>query len=138
MNISACSPDHLSKAASPSGWGILGMLVSTILRFMRILFPSSFRYTLAMQQVTLQLPDELSAYLTASGQNLSRAALEAIALEAYRERKVSAGQLRRPLGYRTRMQVHALLKDHGVYLHYDLADLEHDRQAGDSLPLQTA
>jgi predicted HTH domain antitoxin len=136
MNISACSPDHLSKAASPSGWGILGMLVSTILRFMRKL--SSFRYTLAMQQVTLQLPDELSAYLTASGPNLSRAALEAIALEAYRERKVSAGQLRRLLGYRTRMQVHALLKDHGVYLHYDLADLEHDRQAGDSLPLQTA
>ena len=85
-----------------------------------------------MQQVTIQLPDELSAYLTASGQNLSRAALEAIALEAYRERKLSAGQLRRLLGYRTRMQVHALLKDHGVYLHYDLADLEHDRQC--SLP----
>src|ERR1035438_9401664 len=98
------------------------MLGSTILRFLRILFPFSFRYTLAMQRVPLQLRDGLSAYLTASGQNLSRAALEAIALEAYRERKVSAGQLRRPLGYRTRMQVHALLKDHGVYLHYDLAD----------------
>ncbi len=38
-----------------------------------------------MQQVTLELPDELSAYLAASGQDLSRAAVEAIALEAYRE-----------------------------------------------------
>jgi len=90
-----------------------------------------------MHQVTLQLPDELSDFLTASGQEPSRAALEAIALEAYRERKLSTAQLRRLLGYHTRMQVHALLKDHGVYLHYDLADLEHDRQAGEALPLQT-
>ncbi len=91
-----------------------------------------------MQQVTLELPDELSAYLAASGQDLSRAAVEAIALEAYREKKLSTGQLRRLLGYHTRMQVHALLKEHGVYLHYDLADLEHDRQAGDALPPKPA
>jgi hypothetical protein len=91
-----------------------------------------------MQQITLELPAELYAFLTASGQDLSRAALEAIALEAYRERKLSTGQLRRLLGYHTKMQVHALLKNHGVYLHYDFADLEHDRQAGDALPLQPA
>jgi predicted HTH domain antitoxin len=87
-----------------------------------------------MQQLILELPDELSAFLAASGHDLERAALETIAAEAYREKKVSTGQLRRVLGYKTRMQVHAFLKEHGVYLRYDLADLDHDRQAGDVLP----
>jgi len=91
-----------------------------------------------MHQLTLELPDELSAYLTAHGQDLSRAALESIALEAYRENKLSTGQLRRLLGYHTRVQVHAFLKEHGVYLHYGVEDLQHDRLAGDSLPLQSA
>ena len=91
-----------------------------------------------MQQLTLELPDELSDFLAASGHDLARAALETIALEAYRENKLSIGQLRRLLGYNTRMQAHAFLKDHGVYLRYDLADLEHDRQAGDALPLPPA
>jgi predicted HTH domain antitoxin len=89
-------------------------------------------------RLTLDLPDELSAALAASGDDLSHAALEAIALEAYREGKVSTGQLKQFLGYHTRMQVHAFLKEHGVHLHYDLEDLEHDRHAGDSLPVQPA
>ena len=87
-----------------------------------------------MQQLILELPDELSAFLAASGHDLQRAALESIAAEAYREKKVSTSQLRRLLGYKTPMQVHAFLKEHGVYLRYDLADLQHDRQAGDALP----
>jgi len=86
-----------------------------------------------MLQVTLELPDDLSAFLSGSGQDPQRVALEAIALEAYRERKLSTSQLRRLLGYHTTIQVHAFLKEHGVYLHYDLADLEHDRQAGDAI-----
>ena len=91
-----------------------------------------------MHQFTLELPDELSAYLAARGQDLSRAALESIALEAYRESELSTGQLRRLLGFQTRLQVHAFLKAHGVYLHYGPEDLQHDRQAGDSLPHQSA
>jgi predicted HTH domain antitoxin len=55
------------------------------------------------------------------------------ALEAYREGKLSTAQLRRLFGYSTRMQVHAFLKRHGVYLHYSLEDLKHDRQAGDAI-----
>lgn len=86
-----------------------------------------------MPQVILDLPDELSSFLAASGQNFSRAAIEAIALEAYRQDKLSTAQLRRLLGYRATIQVHAFLKEHGVYLNYTLADLEHDRQAGDAL-----
>jgi hypothetical protein len=86
-----------------------------------------------MAQVTLDLPEILSAFLAASGRNLGRAALEAIALEAYREDKLSTAQLRRLLGYHTRTEVHAFLKDHGVYLRYSLADLDHDRMAGDTI-----
>jgi Uncharacterised protein family (UPF0175) len=86
-----------------------------------------------MPQVTILLPDELSQFLATSGHSVDRAALEAIALEAYREDKLSTAQLRRVLGYRTRAQVHAFLKDHGVHLRYGPADLEHDRQVGDAL-----
>ena len=72
-------------------------------------------------------------FLAASGHNLERAALEAIALEAYRENNLSTAQLRRLLGYHTRTQVHAFLKQHGVYFRYGSFDLEHDRQAGDAI-----
>jgi hypothetical protein len=85
--------------------------------------------------ITLDVPDELAPLLASFGQDAGRAVIEAIALEQlYRERKLSTGQLRRILGYRTRIQVYAFLKEHGVYLQYGLEDLEHDRKAGDSIP----
>jgi hypothetical protein len=84
-------------------------------------------------RITLDLPEDIAAHLAAKGENLSRAALEAFALEQYRAEKLSTAQLRRLLGYHTRTQVHAFLKQHGVYLHYTHYDLEHDRQAGDAL-----
>jgi predicted HTH domain antitoxin len=90
-----------------------------------------------MPQVTLDLPEKLSRFLAASG-NVERAALEAIALQAYREEKLSTAELRRLLGFRTRLQVHAFLKARGVPLQYGLDDLEHDRQAGDAIPAPTA
>jgi cation transport regulator ChaB len=79
-------------------------------------------------QLTLELPDELSAALASSGQDLSRAAFEALALESYRERKLSTAQLRRLLGYQTRMEVDGFLKAHAVELEYALEDLERDRE----------
>ena len=63
-----------------------------------------------MRHVTTALPDELSAALAAPGQDLSRAAFEALALAAHRERKISAVQLRLLLGYETRTEVDAFLK----------------------------
>ena len=81
-----------------------------------------------MQHVTISLPDELLAAFPAQGKDLSRTALEALALEAYRTRKISAAQLRRLLGFHTGMEVDAFLKDHGVELEYSLEDLERDRE----------
>jgi hypothetical protein len=87
-----------------------------------------------VMRITVELPEDIAAHLAAKGENLSRAALEALALEEYRTQRLSTAQLRRLLGYQTRMQVHGFLKEHGVYLHYTAADLEHDRQVGDALP----
>jgi hypothetical protein len=69
-----------------------------------------------MQDVTITLPEELVAALGVSVTELSRAALEALALDAYRTRKISGAQLRRLLGLPTRMDVDAFLKEHGVEL----------------------
>jgi hypothetical protein len=79
-------------------------------------------------QVTIDIPDTLAAQLTAAGKDPARAALVALALEGYRTRELSESEIRRMLGFETRMEVHAFLKEHGVYLHYSVADLDHDRQ----------
>ena len=55
-------------------------------------FRPPFRYTCSMQ-LTLELPDELTAVLASFGQDTPRAAFQAIALEAYRERKLSTARL---------------------------------------------
>jgi hypothetical protein len=79
-------------------------------------------------QLTLDLPDELSDALAASGPDLPRAALEAIALEAYRERKLTTAQLRRLLGFESRYELDGFLKQHEVWLDYTWQDLEQDRE----------
>ena len=88
---------------------------------------STLPYTTRMQ-VTLDLPDELSSALAAYGPDLPRAALEAIALEAYRERKLTTSQLRRLLGFQSRYELDGYLKQHEVWLDYTWQDLEQDRQ----------
>ena len=81
-----------------------------------------------MQYVTIGLSDELLAALASPSGDLSRAALEALSTEAYREGQISHSQLRRPLGLRTRTDVDAFLKDRGVELEYTAEDLERDRE----------
>jgi hypothetical protein len=88
-----------------------------------------------MQQITISLPEELLAAFTAHGQDLSRAALEALTLEAYRTRKITAALLRQLLGFQTRFEVDAFLKDHGVELEYTMEDLERDRETHRQLGL---
>ena len=72
-------------------------------------------------QVSLEIPDELAA----PGQDLSRAALEALGLEAYRERRISAYQLRMLLGIGSRWELDAFLKERQVY-DYTIEDFEKD------------
>lgn len=77
-------------------------------------------------QITLDIPDELVDSLRESGKEISRLALEALASEGYRDQRLSEFEVRCLLGFDTRMEVHAFLKEHGAYLHYSEADLAQD------------
>jgi hypothetical protein len=64
--------------------------------------------------------------LSGDGNDLSRVALEGLALEGYRRGRLSESQVRRLLDFATRYGVHGSLKEHGVPLHYTQQDLEND------------
>jgi hypothetical protein len=76
-------------------------------------------------QITLEIPDELATALTSSGKDPSRAALEALGLEAYRRRRITGYQLRMLLGIPTRYELDGFLKEHQVET-YTIEDFEHD------------
>jgi hypothetical protein len=78
-------------------------------------------------QITLELPDDIVQDLRSKWKDLPRAALESLALEAYRSHLLTAAQLRRLLGFETRMQLDAFLKEHEVY-DFTAADFEQDRE----------
>jgi len=78
-------------------------------------------------RITLELPEDIAQGLGAWWKDLPRAALESLALEAYRSQALTAAQLRRLLGFETRMQVDAFLKEHEVY-DLTVADFEQDRE----------
>jgi len=78
-------------------------------------------------QITLELPEDIVEGLESRWKDLPRAALESLALEAYRTQALTMAQLRRLLGFETRMQVDAFLKEHEVY-DFTAADFEQDRE----------
>ena len=78
-------------------------------------------------QITFELPEDIAQGLEPMWNDLPRAALESFALEAYRSHALTAAQLRRLLGFETRMQVDAFLKEHEVY-DFNVADFEQDRE----------
>lgn len=75
--------------------------------------------------VTIHIPDDLASRL---GSNLSQRALEALALEEFRQGRLTKPELRRLLGFATRMTLDGFLKAHGVYIDYEIEDLERDRE----------
>ena len=78
-------------------------------------------------RITLDLPEDIAQGLESQWRDLPRAALESLALEAYRSRALTSAQLRRLLGFETRMQVDAFLNQHEIY-DYTAADFEQDRE----------
>lgn len=76
-------------------------------------------------QIKFELPEDIAQGLKTKWTDLPRAALESLALEAYRSNALSAAQLRRLLGYETPMQVDEFLKGHAVY-DFAVADFEQD------------
>jgi hypothetical protein len=77
-------------------------------------------------QITLELPEDIAGQLGGDGNDLSRAALEGLALEGYRRCRLSESQVRRLLNFGTRYEVHGFLKEHSIPLRYTESDLEND------------
>jgi predicted HTH domain antitoxin len=80
-------------------------------------------------RIWLDLPDDVVEQLHAEGQDLSRAALEALAIDAYRMNRITAHQLCRVLGIPSRYDLDGFLKHHGVPLEYSLADFDDEAAA---------
>lgn len=76
--------------------------------------------------VILPIPDELVETLSAAGADLSRRALEALAIEEYRAGRLTASQVGHLLGLETRDALDGFLKAHGEYMDYTINDLDRD------------
>jgi len=79
-------------------------------------------------QFTVQIPDDLAQRLSADGGDLSRRALEALALEEYKNGHLTKPELRRLLGFETRGVLDGFLKAHNVFEDYSLEDMEQERE----------
>lgn len=77
-------------------------------------------------RIWLDLPDDVVAQLAEEGRDLSRAALEALAIDAYRTNRISAHQLCELLDIPSRYELDGFLKQHGVPLEYSVEDFERE------------
>ncbi len=76
--------------------------------------------------VTISLPDEI---LSGDTRNLPRKILEQVALDGFKSGQLTTSQVRRILGFDTRMQVHEFLADHGVpWVDYSVEDAARERE----------
>lgn len=76
-------------------------------------------------QITIDLPEKLIQHFNRD--RLAHEILEALVIQAYQAEKITHAEVGRILGLSSRWTVDAFLKEHKADLHYDEADLEHDR-----------
>src|SRR3954469_19308242 len=78
-------------------------------------------------EITVRIPAEL-ARLVGTGGEVERRVLEALALEEFKQGHLSRAELRRLLGFGTRMKLDEFLAAHGVFGTYTVDDLERERR----------
>jgi predicted HTH domain antitoxin len=83
-------------------------------------------------QVSLTIPDDVAAELGPKGANLERRALEALAIEGYRDEALSLGQVAELLGLSTN-EADGFLKARGVELIAPLEEFARDEAALEKL-----
>jgi hypothetical protein len=76
--------------------------------------------------LTMNIPDDISSALTTGFQNLGRAALEALAAEAYEKDVLSLEQVRRLLELESRWDAQEVLSRHGVWPGQSAAEIVQD------------
>ena len=86
----------------------------------------------SMTRIAVDLPEDIAKRLETAWRDVSRGALEAIALEGYRDGTLSREQVGRILGL-SFWETEGFLKDRQAYLAYDEEDLEQDRRDLDRL-----
>ena len=83
-------------------------------------------------EVTLNIPDEVAKQLEPNGGDVSRLALEALALEGFRRESLSVGEVADLLEISV-YEADGFLKEHGVGSLLTSADMDEQRAALDTL-----
>ena len=84
--------------------------------------------------VTIDLPAEGERLLRAAfGEDLSRAAVDAMAVEGYRSGKFSRYDIQKILGFTNRWDAEEWLGARGLTMDYSVSDLEADRRTLDAI-----
>lgn len=76
--------------------------------------------------VAIQIPDEVGRALMARRADVTRAVLEAVAIEAYRSGAITPAQVQEMLGLRSRWETESFLHRAEAYHDYTMDDLDRD------------
>jgi predicted HTH domain antitoxin len=77
----------------------------------------------------IALPEDVTRSLEARWGDVPRHVIETLAIEGYRDGTLSHNQIQSMLGFESRFEVDAFLRERRVPLSYDVEDLEHDAEA---------
>lgn len=80
-------------------------------------------------EITLTIPDELAADAFGASGDPSRIALEALAVEGYRQGRLSAFEVRRLLGHESRWETEDFLAAHDAWPGLTKEDLAEELKA---------
>ena len=84
-------------------------------------------------RITIEIPDEIAAQIAAKGPELSRTALEALALEEFRAGTLNQHQVGHLLGL-TRMEAEDFLARHADLYDFDPSELRREAEFLATLP----
>ena len=77
-------------------------------------------------QIQIEIPEDIGQALKERWGDLPRHAVETLASEGYSKGALSESQVKRLLGFESRLQVHEFLKRAGIPLAYSEQDLRDD------------
>jgi predicted HTH domain antitoxin len=86
-------------------------------------------------RIAVDVPEEIAKRLESAWHDVSRGALEAVALESYRDGTLTRDQVGQLLSF-SFWETEAFLKQRQAYLQYTEEDLDHDRRDLERAPPQ--
>ena len=76
--------------------------------------------------VAIDIPDDIGQVLATQAGGVSRAVLEAVAIEAYRTGAITPAQVQKMLGLRSRWETESFLRRAEAFHNYTMDDLQRD------------